>query len=187
MVVHDWYGQLPHVRGLCDDLADRGLSALAVDLYAGATTTNPGEAERLMDALDGAAALSAITDAVRTMRRAGVMAPRVAAVGFSMGGQLVLDAAKKGLFDAVVAYYASLGPDDVPMPCPVQLHLAGVIDFEPDDLPQQFVGAVRSGGGAAEAHVYEGTEHSFANTDVASYDAGATAAAWDRTLGFLGA
>ena len=187
VVVHDWYGQFPHVRSLCDDLAGRGLSALAVDLYDGATTTDPAVAERLMHALDGAAAHAALADAVRTMRRSGVMASRVSAVGFSMGGQLTLSAAKRGLFDSAVAYYASLGGDDVPMPCPVQLHLAGVVDFEPPDLPQQFVEAVRAAGGSAQAHVYEGTDHSFANADVELYDAGAAAAAWNRTVDFLGA
>ena len=72
------------------------------------------------------------------------------------------------------------------MPCPVQLHLAGVVDFEPANLPQQFVDAVRDSGGAAEAHVYDGTEHSFANADVGYFDAAAAALAEDRTLRFLG-
>jgi carboxymethylenebutenolidase len=42
VVVHDWYGQLPHVRAIADELAAAGLAALAVDLYDGRTTTDPG-------------------------------------------------------------------------------------------------------------------------------------------------
>src|SRR3712207_7468077 len=45
VVVHDWYGQLPHVRALCDDLASAGFTALAVDLYDGATAADEAEAE----------------------------------------------------------------------------------------------------------------------------------------------
>ena len=187
VVVHDWYGLLPHVRTLCDELAATGFSTVAVDLYDGQSTTDESEAEHLMEALDGAAARLRLAAAVRDLRRSGVMAPRVAAVGFSMGGQLVLGTAAAGLFDMVVAYYASLGPDDGPMPCPMQLHLAGVVDFEPADLPQQFVAAVLGAGGTAEAYEYEGTEHSFANADSAYYSAEAAALAWSRTKAFLGA
>ena len=187
VVVHDWYGLLPHVVRLCDTLAEAGLTALAVDLYDGRSTTDEAEAERLMDELDGAAARARLAAAVRDLRRAEVLAPRVSAIGFSMGGQLALGTAAMGLFDAVVAYYASLTPTEAAMPCPVQLHLAGVVDFDPPDLPQQFVAAVRAAGGTATAHEYPGTEHSFANADTAYYDPAATASAQAATLGFLGA
>lgn len=186
VVVHDWYGLLPHVVTLCERLAAAGLSAHAVDLYDGRSTTDEHEAEQLMDALDGAAARQRLAAVVRDLRRGDVLAPRISAIGYSMGGQLALSAAASGLFDAVVAYDASLGPTDAPMPCPVQLHLAGVVDFEPADLPQQFVTAVLDSGGTAEAHVYEGTQHSFANADVPSFNPGATSTAQARTLQFLG-
>ena len=185
VVVHDWYGLLPHVRGVCDRLAAAGVTALAVDLYGGRSTTDETQAEALMAALDGGAARQQIIAAVRDARRAGVLAPRVLGLGYSMGGQLVLDLARQGLFDAAVAYYASLGPDDVPMPCPLQLHLAGEVDFEPPDLPQQFTAAVRAAGGAAQDFTYAGTRHSFANADVSYADVRAAALAEQRTLAFL--
>lgn len=186
VVVHDWYGLLPHVQKLCERLVEAGFSVYAVDLYDGRSTTDEGEAEQLMDALDGAVARQRLAAAVRDLRRGDALAPRITAVGYSMGGQLALSTAAAGLFDAVVAYYASLGPHDVPMPCPVQLHLAGAVDFEPPDMPQQFVAAVRDTGGTAEAHVYDGTLHSFANADAEYFDASATATAEQRTIGFLG-
>lgn len=185
VVVHDWYGLLPHVRGVCDDLVAAGFSALAVDLYDGRWTTDEGEAEQLMDALSGDDARARIAQAVRTLRGSGVMAPRISALAYSMGGQLALDVARKGLFDSVVAFYASGSPADAPLPCPVQLHLADIVDFEPADLPQQFTAAVRAGGMPATDHTYPGTDHSFANADVGCYDAQATAKAWERTVEFL--
>lgn len=185
--MHDRYGLLPHVVALCESLAEAGLSALAVDLYDGRSTTDEAEADLLMDRLDGAGAREGLTSAVRHLRGAEVMAPRISAVSFSMGGMLVLDMARSGLFDAVVAYYATASPQDAPLPCPVQLHLADVVDFDPADLPQQFITATMLAGGSGEEHTYPGTQHSFANADSAYYDAGATAVAWQRTLAFIGA
>ena len=186
VVVHDWYGLLPHVRTVCDTLAASGLSAVAVDLYGGRSTTDETQAEELLEDLDGAAARQQIVAAVQDLRRAGAMAPRVLGLGYSMGGMVVLRLALQGLFDGAVAYYASLGVQDVPLPCPVQRHLAEDDDFEPADLPERFAEAVRGAGGTAAAHTYAGTRHSFANADAAHYDAESAAKAMQRTLAFLG-
>ena len=185
VVVHDWYGQLTHVRALCDDLASAGFTALAVDLYDGQTAADEAEAERLMEDLDPATAKQQLIQAVRTLRSTEASAPRVSSVSFSMGGQLALRCAQQGLFDAAVSYYAALSPRDAPLPCPVQLHLAEIDDFEPTDLPQQFVDAINDTGGTAQAHTYPGTVHSFANADVQYYESQAAAQAWERTLEFL--
>ena len=68
VLVHDWYGQLPHVRTLADELAGAGLAALAVDLYGGRTTTDPGEAETLAGEMDRAAAPTRLDEAVETLK-----------------------------------------------------------------------------------------------------------------------
>ncbi|HEX2157004.1 MAG TPA: dienelactone hydrolase family protein, partial [Actinomycetes bacterium] len=47
VVVHDWYGRLPHVTAACDELAAAGLAAVAPDLYGGRTASDPGQAETL--------------------------------------------------------------------------------------------------------------------------------------------
>ena len=56
VVVHDWYGQLPHVLAAADDLAAAGLVAVAPDLYDGRTATDPGQAESLAGEMNRAAA-----------------------------------------------------------------------------------------------------------------------------------
>ena len=56
VVVHDWYGRLPHVTAACDELAAAGLVALAPDLYRGRATTDPAQAEAFVEALDQAVA-----------------------------------------------------------------------------------------------------------------------------------
>ena len=53
-----------------------------------------------------------------------------------MGGWLALGTATAGVLDAVVSYYAALGPDErAHIPCPVLLHLAEVDQWEPPDAP----------------------------------------------------
>jgi carboxymethylenebutenolidase len=185
LVVHDWYGLLPGVAAACDALATSGFVALAPDLYDGRATTDPADAEKLMDHLDGAEArerMSAAVTELRSNRR--VAGARIGAIGWSMGGQLVLSQATGGAFDAVVAWYASLGPDAV-VEIPVQLHLAGEVDFDPADLPEKFVAALRERGTVAEATTWPGTAHSFANPQAAEYDDAAAQASWARALEFL--
>jgi carboxymethylenebutenolidase len=185
LVVHDWYGPLPHVRLACDDLAEAGLLALAPDLYDGRTTTDPEEAERLMDALDGGRArarLSAAADELRG-RTAG---RRVGALGFSMGGMLALQQATTGKLDAVVAYYAALeAGEHAAIRSPVLLHLAEVDEWDPPDTPDRFAATLRAAGTEVESHTWAGTEHSFANRDVPLHAPAQAAEAWALTVAFL--
>ena len=185
LVVHDWYGRLPHVRQACDDLAEAGLLALAPDLYDGRTTTDPGEAERLMAALEGGRARTRLADATDELR-ARTGGRRVGALGFSMGGMLVLEEATRGKFNAVAAYYAALQPrEHPPIRCPVLLHLAEVDDWEPPDVPERFAAELRAAGTEVETHTWPATEHSFANPDVPLHAPGPAAEAWVITVGFL--
>jgi carboxymethylenebutenolidase len=182
LVVHDWYGRLPHVRQACDDLAEAGLLALAPDLYDGRTTT---EAERLMAALEDGRARARLADATDELR-ARTGGRRVGALGFSMGGTLVLQEATTGRFDAVAAYYAALlARGYPPIRCPVLLHLAEVDDWEPPDLPERFAAELRAAGTEVETHTWPGAEHSFANPDVPLHAPGPAAEAWTITVGFL--
>ncbi len=184
VVVHDWYGPLPHLAELADELTMAGFDVELVDLYDGVTTDDPGRAEVLAEALDGEDALEQIAAAAERLRDGG--ATYVGAVGFSLGGSLVLRVAADGGFDAVVVYYATCDLDDVAgLACPVQLHLAQHDEFElPQDV-EEFVAALRAGGATVDDFVYRGTEHSFANADVALADPHAAEVALARTIGFL--
>ncbi|MGV8967157.1 MAG: dienelactone hydrolase family protein [Cellulomonas sp.] len=184
VVVHDWYGPLPHLAEFADELTMAGFDVELVDLYDGVTTDDPGRAEVLAEALDGADALEQIAAAAERLRDVG--ATYVGAVGFSLGGSLVLRVAADGDFDAVVVYYATCDLDDAAtLSCPVQLHLAQDDEFElPQDV-DDFVAAVRAGGATLDDFVYPGTEHSFANADVALSDPHAAEIALARTIGFL--
>jgi len=187
IVVHDYFGALPHVRELCDALALAGFMALAPDLYDGWTTTEPTRAEVLLGRLDVGRSRSLLTVAARQLRAHPKVRPeRVGAVGFSAGGWLALRTATSGVLDAVVAYYAALGPgEQAPIPCPVMLHFAEVDEWDPADLPATFTTQLRAAGTLVIDRTWPGTEHSFANADVPAWRPGPAAAAWGETVGFL--
>jgi carboxymethylenebutenolidase len=185
LVVHDWYGQLPHVRAASDELAAAGLVALAPDLYGGRTTTDPAQAEALAEGMDKAAARARLDEAVATLRDRAGGGP-VGVLGWSLGGMFALLQATTGNLDAAAVYYAALDADDAAkIRCPVLLHLAETDEFDPPELYDGFVAALRAAGTEVEVHTWPGTEHSFANRDVALHAPEAAARAWSITVGFL--
>lgn len=94
IVLHEWWGLVDHIRGVCDRLAGEGFFALAPDLFHGQTTDSSDDAGRLMMALRNG---QLERDLRRTVRYLigmdGVSPKKVGSVGFSMGGQLSLFAA----------------------------------------------------------------------------------------------
>jgi carboxymethylenebutenolidase len=185
LVVHDWYGLLPHVRAACDELAAAGLLAAAPDLYGGRTAADPGQAEALADAMDRPAAQAALDEAVGALRDRSGGGP-VGVLGWSLGGSYALDEATTGAADAAAIYYAALdGKDAAKIRCPVLLHLAETDEFDPPEFYDRFVAALRAAGTEVTVHTWPGTGHSFANRDVALHAPDAAAQAWSITVGFL--
>jgi hypothetical protein len=132
--VHDWYGLLPYVRTLCDELAAAGLVATAPDLYDGRTASDPEQAEALMEAMDSAKTGAKLDAAIADLRERTGGGP-VGGLGFSMGGFRVLLQATTGAFDAVAVYYAALDAEQAAsIHCPVLLHLAERDEFDPPEV-----------------------------------------------------
>jgi carboxymethylenebutenolidase len=185
VVVHDWYGQLPHVRAAADELAAAGLVAVAPDLYDGRTASDPGQAESLAGEMNRAAAPGRLKEAV-TMARARAGGGPVGVLGWSLGGSYAVGLMASGGVDAAVLYYAAGDSDDAArIHCPVLLHLAETDEFDPPELYEGFATALRAAGTEVEVHTWPGTEHSFANRDVALHAPGAAAEAWSITVRFL--
>ena len=101
LVVHEWWGQTDYPRKRADMLAEQGYAAFAVDMYGeGHVGTTPQEAGDLMNALMGHP---------HEMKRRFLSAynfisgnphvkhDQIAAIGYCMGGKIVLDMARAGL------------------------------------------------------------------------------------------
>ena len=113
LVVHEWWGHNDYSRGRADMLAELGYTAMAVDMYGGgATAGSPDEAGALMNDLLGD--LPVMRDrfnaALECLKSdATVDAEKTAAIGYCMGGGIVLHMARYGAdLDAVASFHGSL-------------------------------------------------------------------------------
>jgi len=113
LVVHEWWGNNDYARKRADMLAALGYTALAVDMYGnGQTANNPGDAEALMNRLLGdlgsmRSRFNAALDQLKA--HATVDAARTAAIGYCMGGGIVLHMARYGAdLKAVASFHGAL-------------------------------------------------------------------------------
>ncbi|TXN29225.1 dienelactone hydrolase family protein [Lacisediminihabitans profunda] len=185
VLLHDWYGRLPWLENYARGLEHQGYRVVVPDLFDGVATTDEATAEQLLGQLDVATALSTVDDIIQTARAEG--SQRVAVVGFSAGGWLALLHAQGGSSDAVVAYYATLGPaQHGVIPCPVLLQFAEVDEWDEGEDPESFIDRLKDHGTPVSQFSYLGTVHSFANATIPEKVNGAAAAlAFARTASFL--
>jgi dienelactone hydrolase len=98
LVIHEWWGHNDYARKRADMLATLGYTALAVDMYGdGQTADNPGDAEALMNGLLGnlksmRSRFNAALDQLKAHET--VDAAKTAAIGYCMGGGIVLHMAR---------------------------------------------------------------------------------------------
>ena len=93
LVVHEWWGVVPHIVDVCDRFAAEGFTALAPDLYHGRTVPNrePDEARQAAGNLDSEQAARDMAGAVDYLSgHPAVRGDGLGVVGFWMGGSLAL-------------------------------------------------------------------------------------------------
>ena len=190
LVLHAWWGLNDDVRAFCDRLAAAGLMAFALDFYHGRVTDTIAGAEALSSGLDIKAAMVDVAAAVDFLdERTGRPARGVAAVGFSLGAELALEAsiAHPERVRAVVVYYGT-GPDDYTGAKAAYLgHYAENDPFEDGGYIDAVEAALGRDGRSVTFHHYPGTGHWFAEPGRAdAYDPAAAGLAWERTVAFLG-
>src|SRR6516165_1550116 len=90
VVIQEWWGLNPQIRGVCDRFATAGYNALAPDLYKGRVTTEPDEANHLMTGLDFAGATH--QDLRGAAQHLKSQSGKLAVMGYCMGGALTIAA-----------------------------------------------------------------------------------------------
>jgi carboxymethylenebutenolidase len=196
IVLQEWWGLVPQIKGVCDRLAGEGYVALAPDLFRGeiAQHDEMDKAGELMNTLPADRAGRDMGGAVDyLLGHEATTGASVGVVGFCMGGLLsmVLGAYQGDKVGAIAAYYgAPLGdaaPDWSGLTAPVLIHIAGDDAFFPPDAVNALADALRGMGKDVTTYVYPGTGHAFANEENAlgTYDKDAGDLAWSRTLEFL--
>lgn len=101
LVVHEWWGHDEYARGRARQLAEKGYTAMAVDMYGdGKTAKTPEEAQKLMGEVTGdqekmRTRFLAARDVL--FEREGTDGARTAAIGYCFGGAVVLEMARLGI------------------------------------------------------------------------------------------
>jgi len=94
LILHSWWGLNAFFRKLCQRFADEGFVALAADLYEGQIATTINEAKRLRSATTARRKEPAYKYLIRMIHflsaHESVRSPKIAVVGFSMGGHWAL-------------------------------------------------------------------------------------------------
>jgi len=113
LVVPEWWGLVDYPRKRADMLAAQGYSAFAMDIYGdGKTATHPQEAQKLMgEVLANLPGCRARFDAARAVLQAQPITEpgKIAAIGYCLGGGVVLHMARHGAdLAAVASFHGSL-------------------------------------------------------------------------------
>ncbi|MEX2293365.1 MAG: dienelactone hydrolase family protein [Acidimicrobiales bacterium] len=192
VVIQEWWGLVPHITDVCERFAAEGFIALAPDLYHGESTTEPDEAGKLMMALNMSQAAKDMAGAIDEVSEQAD-SDRVGITGFCMGGGLALVAAtqRPDKVKACVPWYGLIPwPDAQPqwdrLDAPVLGHYAENDGFFTPEAATALGDQLRSMNNEVDIVIHAGVEHAFFNdTRPEVYNAAASLAAWQQTIGFL--
>jgi len=189
VVVHEAFGLNDNIRDICGRLAAEGYAALGVDLFEGrnhAICMARMFAGGLAGNLDyyGVPALKAALGQLASHPE--VDAARIGAVGFCLGGSVVLTwACTDNRLAAIAPFYGT-----APRPRKAIRRMCPVVGSWPGkDITTRAAGVLETELTAAgiphDLKVYPGARHSFFNDQVRVYHPAAAADSWQRVLAFF--
>jgi len=174
IVVHEWWGITKHVRDYTKELASKGYTALAVDMYGnGKTTGDPKEAGQLSGSVSGNPdVMKARFDAGKKflLSQPTVDSKRVGAIGFCFGGGVVLNMARMGEEIAGVAsFHGSLGTKTPAKPGTVKSRVLVMNGADDPFVKPEAIDAFKKEMDAAKVNYkfinYPGAVHAFTNPE----------------------
>ena len=173
VVVHEWWGITPHVRGEARKFAEQGYTAFVADMYAGKTADNPSDASGLMKGLMGSPAgmQSRFNAAYAALaKHPTVDASRMAASGYCMGGAVALNMARAGAdLVAVVAFHANLGTPGQEAPGKIKAKILVLNGADDPFVKPDSIEAFKKEMEAAKVDYrfinYPGAVHAYTNPD----------------------
>lgn len=194
LVLQEWWGLNPQIKGTADHLADNGFVALAPDLYRGelAGHDEMDKAGHLMTDLPPERAVGDMSVAIdHLLRHPSSTGAGIGAIGFCMGGLMtLLIAAARGddVLAAVPFYGFPVGdePDWEPMQAVVRGHFCEHDDFFPSAAARDLESRLQAMGKDVRITFHD-EGHAFMNeTDpFGIYNAELAAALWPEVFDFL--
>lgn len=174
LVVHEWWGISKHVRDRAKELAASGYTALAVDMYGdGKVGEDPKTAGELAGAVRKApAVMRSRFNAGRAFlaSHATVDPKRIGAIGYSFGGTVVLEMARRGGdLVGVASFYGNLVPSTPASPGNVRAKVLVLNGADDPLVKPESIDAFKKEMDAAKADYrfinYPGVVHSFSNPE----------------------
>jgi dienelactone hydrolase len=200
MVVHEWWGLNDYARARARMLAERGYVAFAIDMFGGGKTTeHPQEAGEWSGALAAnhdmaVARFMAAYDLFQ--KNARVDPTKIAAIGYCMGGSVVLGMALDGVdLKGVASFHGGLPqePGKGPVKASILVCHGAADAFSSPEAIQKFQTILTDAGADWEFISYGGAKHSFTNPGAdargipgLAYNAAADHRSWATLMDFLG-
>jgi dienelactone hydrolase len=204
LVIHEWWGHNEYARKRARMLAERGYTALAVDMYGdGKQAHHPDDAQKFSSEVSKNAVLAkARFDAAYSLisNESTVDANNIGAIGYCFGGTVALNMARIGEpLKAVVSFHGGLGTDAPAETGKVKARIASFTGEDDPFIPATQVAAFRQemdkAGVSYKIVTYPGAKHAFTNPEAdkfgqefklpLAYNAAADKASWDDGLAFL--
>ncbi len=194
VVIQEWWGLIPQVKGVADMFAREGFNALAPDLYHGksAKIGEPDQAQKLMMELDiERAAKDARGAATYLASHAKTGSHNVGVIGFCMGGMLALltGTVAPDVIGAVVDCYG-VPPRKKPDYAKLKgIPVLGVFGGKDEHVMQalpDLEADLKAAGASFEKVIYPDADHAFLNEQRADAHRPDDAKdAWPRIISFL--
>jgi carboxymethylenebutenolidase len=191
VVIQEWWGLVPHIEDVANRFAGEGFTALAPDLFHGATTKSPDEAMKMLMELDAERAEREIAAAGAYLLGLPECSSKTyGVIGFCMGGGLAQYTATKenGKVGAAISFYG--GFKNVPfdwdnLTAPL-LQICGEDDKQVTSTMRERDAMLKNKGKKTELVVYPNAKHAFFNDARKEvYNPQAAQDAWKRSLEFF--
>lgn len=187
IVLQEWWGLNDHIKSICDRFAAAGFNALAPDLYHGRVARDADEASHMMNGLDFPGAVH--EDVAAALAHLKTINPKVAVMGFCMGGALTIAAAARlDGFGAAVCFYgvpprAFAAPEQIKIP--FQGHFGAKDDWVTPEVVAGLEAEMTKAGNPPEVWSYDADHAFFNKTRPEVYNPEAAELAWTRMIAFL--
>lgn len=187
LLLHSFWGLTSSVKGLADDLADRGYTVLAPDINFGTLPESEQEALDHLGAANPDRLASLVLSSIGLLHEKSTDGP-IGIIGFGMGGSLGLWASVRlaDFVTASVSFYGSQQIDFAGSKSDYLIHLAEEDEYITDDEAAFMEATMGLEELAVEVLRYPGTRHGFGDPDGETFDPDRFEEAWKLTLDFLG-
>ncbi|MBI4258644.1 MAG: dienelactone hydrolase family protein [Thaumarchaeota archaeon] len=192
IVIHEWWGLVPHVKDIADRYASQGYVALAPDLFNGAIAHSREEASKLSSSLDTQTSSRITGNTLNHLKNhPSVRSDRIGITGFCFGGTHSFHfTCVSNQITAGAIYYATKLPTEdllAKITAPLLVIYGDQDGSVKPDQARQLESTLKRLGKQAQLLMYPNAPHAFFNDqNPQAYRPEAAKDAWEKTMAFFG-